>query len=311
MRKYTNILVIAEPKKDVQVALKRALDIAKYNPRTTITYFRIVYDFSYDLLILNKVREKPIREDIAQTHIDHLNEIIEEYRAKYNSEATIIPKVVEKKDVGEAVIEEINNGSYDLIIKAANHHSILDSIIFTPIDWFILRHSNIPVIIAKDLNWDSGGNIAVCIDFTASENSQTNVIMLREAQVLSKLTNSRIHLINSAPVYLPAVMLEVPHYSPDLYEQNVLEEHKNRMLEFARKHHIDPSFCHTEEGMPDDVIPKMCNELNAKAVFIGSNGRTGLAAALLGNTCEEIVDDIDADLYVINKKAISKKRNAD
>ena len=57
MRKYTNILVIAEPKKDVQIALKRALEIAKFNPKATITYLRVVYDFSYDLLILNKVKE--------------------------------------------------------------------------------------------------------------------------------------------------------------------------------------------------------------------------------------------------------------
>ena len=29
-------------------------------------------------------------------------------------------------------------------------------------------------------------------------------------------------------------------------------------------------------------------------------------AALIGNTCEEIVDDIDADLYVLNNKTIAK-----
>ena len=33
MKKYNNILVVAEPKKDVQVALKRALDITQFNPK--------------------------------------------------------------------------------------------------------------------------------------------------------------------------------------------------------------------------------------------------------------------------------------
>ncbi|MBQ9220962.1 universal stress protein UspE [Succinivibrio sp.] len=308
MRKYTNILVIAEPKKDVQIALKRALDIAKFNPKATITYLRVVYDFSYDLLILNKVKEKPIHEDIEQTHIDHLNQIIEEYRAQENSEATIVPKVVENRDVGEAVIDEMRAGNYDLIIKAANRHGLLDSIIFTPIDWFILRHAEIPVIIAKNNDWQTGGNIAVCVDFTLNDHLQSNVAMLREAQVLAKTTGSRIHLINSAPVYMPTVMLEVPHYSPDLYEQGVLEEHKSRMYEFADKHHIDREYCHIEEGMPDDVIPSICEQINAKAVLIGSAGRSGLAAALIGNTCEEIVDDIDADLFVLNRKAIKLEK---
>ena len=35
MKKYNNILVVAEPKKDVQVALKRALDITQFNPKAT------------------------------------------------------------------------------------------------------------------------------------------------------------------------------------------------------------------------------------------------------------------------------------
>ncbi len=310
MRKYTNILVVAEPKKDVQIALKRAIDIAKFNPKTTITYLRVVYDFAYDLLILNKVKEKPIHEDIEQTHIDHLNQIIEEYREQANSEATIVPKVVENRDVGEAVIDEMKAGDYDLIIKAANSHGLLDSIIFTPIDWFILRHAEVPVIIAKNNDWQqTGGNIAVCVDFTLNEHLQSNVAMLREAQVLSKITGSRIHLVNSAPVYMPTVMLEVPHYSPDLYEQGVLEEHRKRMYEFADKHHIDRQYCHIEEGMPDDVIPEICAKINAKAVLIGSAGRSGIAAALIGNTCEEIVDDIDADLFVLNRKTIKKEKD--
>jgi len=306
MKQYNRILVVAEPKKDVQVALKRALDITRFNPRAVITFLRVAYDYSYDLLILNKLKEKPVHDDIEQTYIESMEKTIELYRNQCNSETTIIPKVVESKDVGEAVVDEINGGKYDLIIKAANHHGVLDSIIFTPIDWYILRKAQIPVIIAKDTNFAEGGNIVVCVDFSVKEHSLANTAMLREAQILAKLTKGTIHLVNSAPVYLPSIMLEVPHYSPALYEENVVKEHKNRLRAFAQKHHIPESQCHTREGMPDDVIPQICNELNARAVFIGSAGRTGVMAALIGNTCEEIVDDIDADLYVLNSKTINK-----
>ena len=51
MKKYNNILVVAEPKKDVQLALKRALDITQFNPKATVTFLRVVYDYSYDLNI--------------------------------------------------------------------------------------------------------------------------------------------------------------------------------------------------------------------------------------------------------------------
>ena len=67
MKQYNNILVVAEPKKDVQLALKRALEITRYNPRATITYFRVAYDYSYDLIILNKVKEKLVVSDVEKT----------------------------------------------------------------------------------------------------------------------------------------------------------------------------------------------------------------------------------------------------
>ena len=306
MKKYNNILVVAEPKKDVQLALKRALDITQFNPKATVTFLRVVYDYSYDLIILNKVKEKPLKADIEKTYIDNLNSIIEKYRNEANSETTILPKIVESKDVGEAVVNEINSGDYDLVIKATNRHGVLDSILFTPIDWYILRNSRIPVVIAKDHDWHEGGNIVVCVDFTMPDYAAANIAMLREAQIVAKLTHGNIHLVNSAPVYLPSVMLEVPHYSPSLYEHSVVEDHKARLLEFARKHNISEFNCHIKEGMPDDVIPEICASLDAKTVFIGSAGRQGFMAAIIGNTCEEIVDDVDADLFVLNRNTVKK-----
>ena len=306
MKKYNNILVVAEPKKDVQLALKRALDITQFNPKATVTFLRVVYDYSYDLIILNKVKEKPLKADIEKTYIDNLNSIIEKYRNEANSETTILPKIVESKDVGEAVVNEINSGDYDLVIKATNRHGVLDSILFTPIDWYILRNSRIPVVIAKDHDWHEGGNIVVCVDFTMPDYAAANIAMLREAQIVAKLTHGNIHLVNSAPVYLPSVMLEVPHYSPSLYEQSVVEDHKARLLEFARKHNISEFNCHIKEGMPDDVIPEICASLDAKTVFIGSAGRQGFMAAIIGNTCEEIVDDVDADLFVLNRNTVKQ-----
>ena len=61
--------------------------------------------------------------------------------------------------------------------------------------------------------------------------------------------------------------------------------------------------------MPDDVLPKLCQKLHANTVFIGSLGRSGVGAALVGNTCEEIVDFINADLFVLNRKTVDHDAN--
>lgn len=307
MKQYNNLLVVIEPKRDRQVALMRALEIARYNPKVTITVLRLVYDFSYDIHILNRLREKETREDVLSTHKAQLDELIKPLQEK--TDAHIIPKVVFARDIAESIISELEVGKYDLLIKAANHHGVLDAIIFTPIDWYLLRNAKVPVIIAKDHEWTDGGNIVVALDFTTKERNLTNIILLREAQALATITNSTIHLVNSAPVVLPSIMLEVPHYAPEVYAQNIFDEHKKRLLDFARQHNISEFNCHLAEGMPDDVIPELCKKIGANVVLIGSAGRSGALAALIGNTCEEIVDYIDADLIVLNKKTMEKSKD--
>lgn len=303
MKKLSNILVVIEPKRDYQEALARAIEFSKINPRINITALRIVYDFSYDIHILNKIKEKETIEDVLEAHRQQLLKTIAEYKTP---ETNIIPKVAYSKDVAEGVLKELKENKYDILIKAANHHSIFDSIFFTPIDWHLLRRADVPVIIAKNKGWPAKAPIVVALDFTSPEKRQSNLYILREAQLFSKLTQGEIHLVNSAPIMLPTIMLEVPHYAPEVYTENVLKEHKRRLTEFARQHNISEDHCHVIDGMPDDVIPELCKRLNAKTVFIGSAGRSGALAALIGNTCEEIVDYIDADLFVINHNTITK-----
>lgn len=312
MRQYNNILVIIEPKKDYQLALHRAIEVARFNPKVTITALRLIYDFSNEVTLLGKKNEIKTHEEVEQLNKVVLNKMIaqalKEHPQKLEHEINIVPKVQWVNDLSEGMLKETNSGNYDMLIKAANHHGILDSIFFTPHDWYLLRHATIPVVIAKEHTWDDSSSIVVAVDFTSKEKQAMNVLLLREAQFLATITKSQIHLVNSAPVVLPTVMLEVPNYAPELYAESILAEHKHRIVEFAHRHNIPEDHCHIAEGMPDDVIPKVCQKLNAKTVFIGSLGRAGVSAALIGNTCEEIVDFLNADLFVLNRKTLANTK---
>lgn len=309
MRRYHNILVIIEPKRDSQLALHRAIEFARFNTHVTITALRLIHDFTNEVNMLGKKNEIKTHEEIEDLNRHILDQTIEQTLKNHNPqpehEINIVPKLQWVNDLSEGMLKETNSGKYDMLIKSANHHGIFDSIFFTPHDWFLLRHATIPVVIAKEHDWDENSSIVVAVDFTSSEKQAMNVLLLREAQVLATITKSPIHLVNSAPVIMPAVMLEVPNYAPELYAESILKEHRNRIIEFASAHNIPEKNCHIAEGMPDDVIPKICRKLNAKTVFIGTLGRSGVSAALIGNTCEEIVDFLNTDLFVLNRKTLA------
>jgi universal stress protein E len=56
---------------------------------------------------------------------------------------------------------------------------------------------------------------------------------------------------------------------------------------------------HVQEGMPEDVIPALAAQLDAEMVVIGTIGRTGLSAAIIGNTAEHVIDRLDCDVLAV------------
>lgn len=71
------------------------------------------------------------------------------------------------------------------------------------------------------------------------------------------------------------------------------------MKELRQKFSIPEEKTHVKEGLPEQVIPQVCEELNAGIVVLGILGRTGLSAAFLGNTAEQLIDHIKCDLLAI------------
>ncbi len=44
----------------------------------------------------------------------------------------------------------------------------------------------------------------------------------------------------------------------------------------------------SKKGLPEEVIPDLAEHLQAGIVVLGTVGRTGLSAAFLGNTAEQL-----------------------
>jgi universal stress protein E len=300
MRKFKNILVIIEANSEKQLALQRALEIANFSSDTKITAFLVIYDFSYDLtLLLSKEEQDKMRDSIIQKNSEWLNDKVLKFKSTYPN---IESKILWQRNCAEAILNEITSNDYDLVIKSPEEHGFLNSMLFTPLDWQILRMSNIPILIAKEHPWHENSNILVALNFADKSNKYQRLInlkLLRNAQILAKLTKGTIHLVNAAPPLIPTTIIEMPGFSPNLYSEALFNYNKEAITLFAKKHRIEPEHCYVKEGQPDDVIPELASELNACAILIGNAGRDGLTGAIIGNTCEQIIDDTNCDLLVI------------
>lgn len=302
MEKYQNILVVIDPNTDEQKALKRAIELAQ-KTQAQITAFLSIFDISYEMTSMLSTHEREqMRNTVIKSRQDWLKELIaepEDNNLKHN--LNIKTKVVWHNRPFEAIIEQVLQFEFDLIVKSTHHHDKFKSVIFTPTDWHLLRKCPCPVLLVKDHKWPLNGNIIAAVN---AGNNETDHISLnnkiaQEAVHLAKLINATPHLVNSYPGTPVNIAIEIPEFNALEYSNTVRQHHEDAMISYAKEFNIKIENTHVKEGLPEDVIDAMAAELDCELVILGTIGRTGFSAALIGNTAEQVIDRLNCDLLAL------------
>ncbi len=303
MIKYRNILVVIDPSMESQPALYRAVEVARLQDNATITVFMSIYDFSYEITSILSVEE---RDEMRQGVVNQRQAWLENLISPYLNEGLDIRlKVIWHSRPSESILHEVSQTDYDLVVKSAHHHSLLESFIFTPLDWQLIRKCQLPVLLVKEHDWPADGNIVVALNFSDEpDQGALNLKLFKEANHVAKLVHGKVHLVNAVPAPTVNIALEVPGFTPEIYNEAILAHHQGMMDEFAREHHVPTEQTHVVEGLPEDVLPEIAEQLDAELILLGSLGRTGWSAALIGNTAEQVVDGLHCDLLVLKPDAI-------
>lgn len=299
MINYKKLLVVIDPTTEQQKALKRAVLIAG-KTGASITAFLSIYDFSYEMTTMLSVDE---RETMRQAVVDDRTEWLTELLSEQIDDPSLAvdAKVVWHNRPFESIIYETIEQQYDLIIKGTHEHSGLKSVIFTPTDWHLMRKAPVPVLLVKEHDWPEQGQIlaAVNVGSVDTEHASLNQKVTHTALDFARTLNGQVNLVNSYPGTPVNIAIEIPEFDPASFNQSVKNHHIDAMRTFASTHGIDMTHCYVREGLPEDVIPTVAEKLDAELVVIGTVGRHGISAALIGNTAEHVIDMLDCDVLTV------------
>ena len=299
MVKYQNILVVINPEEERQIALERAVKVAELDENAHLTLLLTIYDFSYEMTAMLSVDERQeMRDGVISQRREWLDEILTPYRAQ-GIECEV--KVVWHNRPFECVIQEVLEQRHDLVVKATHHHSFLQTFIFTPTDWHLLRKCPCPVLLVKEGHWQRGGNIIAAINCSSDDPDQKllNERITQEGSDIAELLGSNLYLVNTYPGTPVNVAIELPEFDPNAYNEAIRKHHESLLLSHADKFGIGHLWTRVAEGLPEEVLPDMAEELKATLMIMGCVGRTGLSAALLGNTAEHVIDRLSCDILIL------------
>ncbi|KTR49587.1 universal stress protein UspE [Pantoea ananatis] len=299
MSQYQNILVAIDPQQDDQPALRRAVYLNQLIGGK-IKAFLPIYDFSYEMTTLLSPDE---RTSMRQGVISQRSEWIRQQAQAYlDAGVDIDIKVIWHNRPYEAIIQEVLAHQHDLVLKMAHQHDRLEAVIFTPTDWHLLRKCPCPVWMVKDQPWPENGKALVAVNLASEEphHDALNQKLIRETVKLAESVNhTEVHLVGAYPITPINIAIELPDFDPSVYNDAIRGQHLVAMKALRQKFSISEEFTHVEKGLPEEVIPELSGHLGAGIVVLGTIGRTGLSAAFLGNTAEQVIDHLRCDLLAI------------
>lgn len=302
MKRFKNILLVADGRIDTKTPLQRAVILARENDAL--------------LTVVEVLWELPRNMQMAITSIDiaHLKEIAIQERSK-NLETLVAPirregvnvncKVLYGTPFLEIIREVLRNG-HDLVILRPEGRGRLREILFGSTTMHLMRKCPCPVWVIKPTRRKKYARILAAVDPVPfhDERDALNKKIMEMATSLAEMEASQLHVIHC---------WERPLESHVIGHSGLVRREFDRLVREIRKHHktwlkgfldefnldVLNHQVHLVTGDPGKQIPEMAKKKRIELIVMGTVCRTGVAGFFIGNTAERVLSEVDCSVLTV------------
>jgi universal stress protein E len=307
---FNRIFVVLEPQQQEQLAFNRAVYLAKATG-ASLHLFVCAYDIAIGIATFLSGAQ---RENIIRTVVDGNKVMVETLARKLTKDdIEVTTEVIWSRQTSEAIISALRTSECDLLIKKAKLHSRVQEVIFSHIDWNILRFSKCPVLLVKKGQWDEIGQVLAAVNAAPEDavHTELNNKILEAGRYLASKLNFELHLVSAypaPPTYLP---LSSDGKNPVNYRKKMSKMVADNTGKFARQYSVREEHVHLVEGPVDWVIPTVSRDIVAEFVVMGTVARQRMGGMALGNTAEHILDELNCDVLVLKSSTVGSAPKPD
>lgn len=183
----------------------------------------------------------------------------------------------------EAVIRRAQSTGADLVVAHVRGHHRLPGILGQT-DWELLRNCPVPVLLARRALPRTRQRVVAAIDPThaGDKPASLDAAVLRAAQLASGALGRPLHLLHALAPWNPSPAAVRTHVS-----------------RLARAAKLSASRVHYVKGPPALALPRGTRRLRTGLLVLGCVSRRGLRHFFLGDTAEQLLDDVRCDVLVV------------
>lgn len=305
MKRFKNILVLADTDKGMKELITRACDMAERNDGN-ITIIDVQSDFS------KAKRDVLSAENLDEINTAATNSALDRLKDLWNSYKSNIPdkRVKLKVLTGTPFLEtirEILREDSDLLIKVAQEAKGLRPMLFGSTDMHLLRKCPCPLWIIKPTGERKYSEIMAAIDpeQDSALNEELNKKILDLATSVAKEENSELHIVHAWSFYgeitLQGRRIKLPEDKVNEFlgkiKSSATESVHNLLSRYdlsGIKHKV-----HILKGRPSEVLAQKAEKYEIDLLVMGTQAKRSVAGLFIGKTAEQALSRVNCSVLAV------------
>jgi nucleotide-binding universal stress UspA family protein len=299
MQRFKNILLVLDPEVQEAATLDKAVSLAKQND-TRLMLFSVVYKHP-------DLRRYPdsVGENLLAPLVAERQQWLQGF----------MPTLQEQGIDGEPMavagisfletIREVLRGQHDLVITTAEEKKGIRERVFGATSMHLMRKCPCPVWVVKRAQTRPYARILAAVDPSVydPQHDSLNPLILQLAGSMARKEAGELHIVHVWHLFGEAYVRSGGMTEEEVEEAKALEklQHKQRfdtLLSRIDVTDLKPRL-HFIEGDPDECIPELVMEQGIDLLVMGTVCRTGIAGFLIGNTAEEVLNQVDCSVLTL------------
>lgn len=286
------VMIIADPQGRRQSALARgfALAAALGSPARVIAF---CHESLAALEDNNQALAEKARKSVIRMRRDSLKEAVEKHAVKGLKFKT---EVVWSKRIHEWIESECKTHPPLVVVKTGHR---TETFRYTPTDWHLIRDCTAPVLVVAENKWRKTRPLLAAVDLSSKSRTKRrlNDKVIKAAKLYADALGCRLYV------------LHVIHLSPILTELDLIDEYSHTkeieaslepaIRRICAKYDLAEDRFLLKRGPVDKVIISESARLKAQLLVLGTIGRKGARAKLIGNTAEKVLMLARTDLLAL------------
>jgi len=310
VKRFSNILLVADERTDYSAALKRGAALARNN-QARLTVCAIVDTVPHEVRMgIVTITPREVLDVATAMKQEWLEDTV-------NSVATDGVSIDTRVLVGKPFIEiirQVLRNDHDLIIKCANADSDLQELLFSSTDKHLMRKCPCPVWIIKPTERQKYVRILAAVDQDPEEpiKDALNRQILEMSTSMALAEYSEAHIVHAWEVFGEALLRSHNWDFSEAEFEAMLEEEatsrrlwlENLVMNYGTSTDTNNAdvldlHLHVVKGPAQFVVSELARELAVDLVVMGTVARTGIDGFFMGNTAESILGQLDCSVLTI------------